>query len=150
LTGYSGTWGWDRSGDRNLRVLEDRFLDLRRSGYIGSDRASAYRCCPWLTLGSRWFGPHRGPRRARHTRRCDLFRVRDRRARAATCAVWPHVAGELGGSRTASDHRCPLRSGRLWPRCGPPAVTSLEAASVPSSRPDARWHRSEPHAADRC
>jgi hypothetical protein len=56
----------------------------------------------------------------------------------ATCATWPNVARDLGGSGTAGDRCCPLRSGHLWPGCGPnvaPTVTSLEGAS---------WHSAQP------
>jgi hypothetical protein len=43
---------------------------------------------------------------------------------------WPNVACELGGSGTAGDRCCPLRSGRLWPGCGP-AVASPVGPSDP-------------------
>jgi hypothetical protein len=69
---------------------------------------------------------------------CGLLRARERRPVEATCATWPNVALDLGGSRTAGDRCCPLRSGRSWPGCGPdvaPAVPSLEGASRQSAQP---------------
>ena len=53
----------------------------------------------------------------------DLFRVRERRAVAATCGGWPTPAGVLGGCRTAGDRCCrcdPVVRGPdvapMWPR----------------------------------
>ena len=49
----------------------------------------------------------------------DRFCVRDLRGIAATCGWWGSVRGDLGGWRADADRVCPLRSGRLWPGCGP-------------------------------
>src|SRR5918993_5739208 len=77
----------------------------------------------------------------------DLFRVRDRRALAATCAVWPNVAGEQAGSGTASDRCCPLQSvvrgpdvAPMWPqrsrawKARPESPLSRDSTPMPQVR----------------
>jgi hypothetical protein len=53
---------------------------------------------------------------------------------AATCDARPNLAGKLGRCGPGRDRCAPLRSGHLWPGCGPvwPWKTRLATANAPS------------------
>jgi hypothetical protein len=79
------------------------------------------------------------------------FRVRESGGVAGTCIAARNQAGELERCRPAGDRCCPLRSGRLWPRCGPggPELGRRVRSRSPGLMLR-RCPRSEPPGIDRC
>jgi hypothetical protein len=95
-----------------------------------------------LSSGCMWW--------ARQGLTCDLFRVRELRGAASTCAGWGSVLPELGRWRAGGDRCCPLRSGCLWPGCGPDVAQRSERVrripAVPPPLTPHRPRRSDAHA----